>query len=196
MKINLVSPDVYEIEDFVTVEQQEKVLEFAKSLDEQLWWQTTEGQELHDFFYGKQYHGEKPDVFKEINSNVRNLFTSLLYVDDAALQRYKTGQSMGVHRDYWLTDKDYYIRYGIAIYYNDDYTGGEIEYPDLGIVHKPKPRSLLMHGGNIGHGTLPVQGDNYRYFSTAFVRGSVESPVTLNPELFAEVEQPDGSSYP
>jgi hypothetical protein len=53
-----------------------------------------------------------------------------------------------------------------------------------------------MHGGNIGHGTIPVQGDNYRYFSTAFVRGSVESPVTLNPELFADVELHDGSNYP
>ena len=195
MKINRISPDLYEIEDFVTVEQQVEVLEFFKSLDEQAWWTTPEGHEQHGFFYGKQYHDKRPDVFNEISENVRNLFSTVLYVGDIALQRYKIDEAMQEHRDYWLYDEDYHIRYGIAIYYNDDYEGGEISYPELNIVHKPKARSLLMHGGNILHGTLPVTSDDTRFFSTAFVRGSVKSPVTLNPELFSEVELHDGSSY-
>jgi hypothetical protein len=196
LKINRISPDIYEIEEFVTVEQQEKVLEFAKSLDEQLWWQIEEGQEIKDFFYGKQYNGEKPNVFKKINQNVKNLFSTALYVSDIALQRYKINEAMKEHRDYWLYDKDYHMRYGIAIYYNDEYEGGEISYPELNINHKPKARSLLMHGGNILHGTLPVTSDHTRFFSTTFVKGSSNSPVILNPEIFADVELHDGSIYP
>lgn len=196
MKINRVSPDIYEIEDFVTVEQQQKVLNFCNSLDEDTWWTSLPEQNEESFFYGKQYHGERPSVFDEISENVRNLFTTKLYIGDVAVQRYKIDEAMGAHRDYWLYDEDYHMRYGIAIYYNDDYEGGEINYPELDIVHKPKARSLLMHGGNILHGTLPVTSDNTRFFSTTFVRGSAEIPVTLDPELFSEVELHDGSNYP
>ena len=103
---------------------------------------------------------------------------------------------MQVHRDYWIKDIDHYIRYGIVIYYNDDYIGGEIEYPELWIVHKPKARSLVMHGGNVLHGPKQVNGINPRFFSTCFVQGSVDKPVILNPNMFASVEQHDGSNYP
>lgn len=103
---------------------------------------------------------------------------------------------MQQHRDYWLKHLAEYIRYGIVIYYNDDYQGGEIEYPELDIVYKPKARSLIIHGGNILHGPKRVIGDKVRYFSTAFIRGTVHNPVVLNPEIFGEVELHDGSNYP
>lgn len=193
MKVNLLSPDIYEIEDFVTVDQQTKILEYCKSLDESDWWhKDQEGT----FFYGKQKLGQLPEIFDDINHNVQNLFSNFLYIGDVALQRYLDKEPMQTHRDYWIKDLDYYIRYGIVIYYNDDYIGGEIEYPELGIVHKPKARSLVLHGGNILHGPKKVVGDSIRYFSTAFVRGSVDEPVFLNPCIFGDVMQDDGSNYP
>lgn len=193
MKVNRLSPDIYEIEDFITVDQQTKILEYCQSLDESDWWH--EEQE-GTFFYGKQKLGQLPEFFDEINQNVQNLFSNVLYVGDVALQRYLDKEPMQVHKDYWLKDLDYYIRYGIVIYYNDDYLGGEISYPELGIVHKPKARSLVMHGGNITHGPLKVTSGGARYFSTAFVRGSLESPTVLNKDIFGDVELHDGSDYP
>lgn len=196
MKVNRLSPDIYEIEDFVTVEQQVKVLDYCQNLDEAEWWKVEDEEYKKGFFYGKQKIGQLPDIFADINQSVENLFSQILYFDPVSLQRHPEGDGMAVHKDYWMKDIDYYIRYGIVIYYNDDYVGGEIYYPSLGISHKPKARSLVMHGGNIEHGTTNVVGDNYRYFSTSFVRASVDKPVILNPDLFADVEQPDGSSYP
>jgi hypothetical protein len=193
MKVNRLSPDVYEIEDFITVDQQKKVLQYCKSLKEEDWWHE---EQKGTFFYGKQKLGQLPQVFAEINKNVQNLFSSTLYTGPVALQRYIDEEPMQMHKDYWIKDVDYYIRYGIVIYYNDDYRGGEIEYPELGIVHKPKARSLVMHGGNILHGPKKVDKNCFRYFSTAFVRGSVEKPVVLNPDLFGNVELHDGSNYP
>ena len=193
MKVNRLSPDIYEIEDFVTVEQQTKILEYCKSLDESDWWHE---ETKNSFWYGKQKLEPSKEVFNQINQNVQNLFSDLLYAGDLALQRNLDKEPMQTHRDYWIKDIDYYIRYGIVIYYNDDYLGGEIEYPELGIIHKPKARSLVLHGGNILHGPRKVNDDVVRYFSTAFVRGSVDKPVILNPELFADVEQHDGSNYP
>lgn len=193
MKVNRLSPDLYEIEDFVTLDQQTRILEYCQSLDESDWWHE---DQKGTFFYGKQKLGQLPEFFNDINQNVQNLFSNLLYVGDVALQRVLDKEPMQVHRDYWLKDLDYYIRYGIVIYYNDDYLGGEIEYPELGIVHKPKARSLVLHGGNILHGPKKVFGDNIRYFSTAFVRGSIDEPVFLNPCIFSDAEMHDGSNYP
>jgi hypothetical protein len=193
MKVNRLSPDIYEIEDFVSIDEQEKVLEYAKSLDESEW--------FHDdlkesFWYGKQKLEPSKEVLDNINKKVHNLFSTFKDVGDVALQRYLDKEPMQTHRDYWIKDLDYYIRYGIVIYYNDNYLGGEILYPELNISHKPKARSLVMHGGNILHGPSKVIGDNPRYFSTAFVRGSVDKPVTLSHFIFSDVELHDGSNYP
>lgn len=193
MKVNLLSPDIYEIEDFINIEQTDKILEYARSLDESDWWHE---EQKDTFFYGKQKLGKLPEIFDDVNEKVQNLFSNLLYVGDVALQRYVGGEPMQTHRDYWIKDADFYIRYGIVIYYNDDYLGGEIEYPELGIVHKPKARSLVLHGGNILHGPSKVLGDKTRYFSTAFVSGSIEKPVILNKNVFGDVELHDGSNYP
>lgn len=196
MKVNLLSPDIYEIENFVTPDQQERVLSYCQTLDEAEWWKSENDEYKNGFFYGKQKLGELPDVFAEISQSVQKLFSNVLYIDPVSLQRHPEGNSMAVHQDYWLKDVGYYIRYGIVIYYNDDYVGGEIAYPSLGISHKPKARSLVMHGGNIPHGTTTVYGNNYRYFSTSFVRGNSDEPVFLNPCIFGDVEQSDGSNYP
>ena len=195
MKINRLSPDIYQIEDFVTEPEQKKVLDFCALLEEYQWWIALSEQDKDQFFYGKQLNLEKPKVFEDINKRIKSLYTRFKYVNDAALQRYRISDAMQHHRDYWRYEEDFHIRYGIVIYYNDNYSGGEIEYPDLGIVHKPKARSLLMHGGNILHGTLPVTSDDVRYFSTAFVRGSKDEPVVLNKDLFSQVELHDGSIY-
>ena len=193
MRVNRLSPDIYEIEDFVTVDQQANILEYCHALDESDWWHE---EQKDTFFYGKQKYGKLPEIFDDVNKNVKNLFSNLVYVDDIALQRVLKNEQMTPHRDYWIKDLDYYIRYGIVIYYNDNYLGGEIEYPDLGITHKPKERSLVLHGGNILHGPNKVLDTTPRYFSTCFVRGSIENPVTLNKNIFGDVELHDGSNYP
>lgn len=193
MKVNRLSPDLYEIEDFITVDEQTAILDYAKSLDESEWWKE---ELVGTFFHGKQKYGQLPGIFDPVNNKIQNLFSNLRYVGDVALQRHNQGEAMGAHRDYWLKDEDFHIRFGLCVYYNDDYLGGEIEYSELGIVHKPKARSLVMHGGNILHGTLPVKSDNYRYFSTCFVSGNADQPVILNKDIFVDVEQSDGSAYP
>jgi hypothetical protein len=97
MKVNRLSPDLYEIEDFVTLEQQQKVLEYCQSLDESDWWHQ---EQKNTFFYGKQKLGQLPEVFDEINKNVDNLFNSTFYWGSIALQRTSDHEPMQTHRDY------------------------------------------------------------------------------------------------
>jgi hypothetical protein len=195
MKVNKISPDIYEVEDFVSVGEQQYIINFCKNLEEDQWWIPLSEEYKKEFFYGKQYNAKKPFVFTKIDRRVNLLFSSMLNPETVALQRYKKDDKIQPHKDYWLYDLPYHVRYGICIYYNDDYEGGELFYPDLGIIHKPKARSLVMHGGNINHETLPVTSDDERYFSTAFITGSKEVPVVLNKSLFREIEEHDGSEY-
>jgi hypothetical protein len=199
MKVNKISKDIYEIEDFITIEEQALVLDFASSLKEEDWWSIPNEEHSEEyklsFFYGKQYNKEMPLFFIEINKKVWNLFESDSFFGRLSFQRYLKEAAIREHRDYWLYDLPYHIRYGVCLYYNDNYDGGELFYPELDIVHKPKARSLVMHGGNILHTNLPVTSDSQRYFSTAFVRGSKDNPVVLNKELFSKIEEDDGSEY-
>ena len=199
MRVNLLSPDIYEIEEFISVEEQDIILNYCKNLEENEWWKSNPDEVPNPeeykkgFFYGKQKLGELPSVFDSIDKRIKDMFEDVLYIDDITLQRHKMKHFMAVHTEDFLEGYlnktiPHYIRYGIVIYYNDEYLGGEINYPELNITHKPKARSLVMHGSNIPHGTKKVTSEECRYFSTAFVRGTVDRPVILNKELFGKVE--------
>jgi hypothetical protein len=59
------------------------------------------------------------------------------------------------------------INHIASVYYiNDDYTGGEIYFPDHGLEIKPKPNSLIIFPGNENylHGVREII-DNNRYSS-------------------------------
>lgn len=62
MKANRISPDIYEIEDFVTKDQQDKILEYCQSLNESDWWHL---EQEGTFFYGKQKLGQLPKFLKK-----------------------------------------------------------------------------------------------------------------------------------
>jgi Rps23 Pro-64 3,4-dihydroxylase Tpa1-like proline 4-hydroxylase len=59
-----------------------------------------------------------------------------------------------------------------SVYYiNDDYTGGEINFPDHNLQIKPKPNSLIIFPGNENylHEVLPIV-DNNRYSSAMWLQ--------------------------
>jgi hypothetical protein len=199
MKVNLLSPDVYEIENFVTVEEQEEILDYCKSLEESDWW--ANDKTIPEFFNGKSSIVKKPKIFDIIDERLKNLFLNFHNINSLTLLRHLDSDFMLPHvdwtREYFQSDKmldTLHIRYGVILYYNDNYDGGALNYPDLGIVHKPKARSLLIHGGHILHGTTKVLGET-RYFSTTFVFATKEKNVSLNKNIFGDVEKSDNYQH-
>lgn len=59
------------------------------------------------------------------------------------------------------------VKYGIIIYLNDDFEGGELEYSDL--IIKPEVGMLVCHSGEIKHKVSKVLNGN-RYSLTTFLR--------------------------
>ena len=62
------------------------------------------------------------------------------------------------------------IKYGVVLYLNDNFEGGELYYPNLDIIIKPESGMLVYHPGDEDHEVLPVVSGN-RYTLTSFIRG-------------------------
>jgi hypothetical protein len=187
MNINKLADDVYEVENFLTEEELFEVYKIIDQTSEDSWFneQMKKKHEIPDFWFGKNLFFEEPTIFDSINKKLKGLFDSYSYYPDKLfLQRYKKGDFINYHVDQWITDLPYYIGYGFCLYFNDDYEGGELDYPELKITIKPKANSLYIHGGHVLHGSLPVLNDKIRYFSTVFIHGTEENPTKLKGNLF------------
>jgi predicted 2-oxoglutarate/Fe(II)-dependent dioxygenase YbiX len=87
---------------------------------------------------------------------------------------------MGIHTDNHLEDA---VKFGVVLYLNDDYEGGEINYPKLNLSIKPKARSLIIHPAGEPHGAMPVTLGNTRYILSVFVRGNNDTKIGIKGEL-------------
>jgi hypothetical protein len=88
---------------------------------------------------------------------------------------------MGAHRDNELDDT---VLFGVVIYLNDNYEGGEIYYQDLNLTIKPKARSMIIHPAGIKHEVLNVKGNHTRYTFSIFVRGDSKTKIQNLNEVF------------
>lgn len=67
-------------------------------------------------------------------------------------------------------DRDVY--YTAVIYYTDNYTGGELHFPDFDVVFKPPAKSLVIFNSGVDykHGVKKIKSGNTRYVSAIFLR--------------------------
>ena len=187
MRVNKLSNDVYEIENFISDDELTKTLTLISQLSEKDWNREFSSPQ-YDFWYGKVFI---PDIneFSNIIDRIYNLFDSEIRPVGINISRYKKGDRIDSHKDNY--DKVYGekgISYGIVIYWNDDYEGGELYYKDLGITYKPKAGSLVIHSGDIEHESLEVRGEKERFFSTIFIFKNNSNEVLLNKKIFKDLE--------
>lgn len=93
---------------------------------------------------------------------------------------YATGESLGPHTD---TNHDGdFTHYSLVIYYNDDYEGGELRFPDLGIEIKPKAGTIVAFPATTLHEALSTtKGEKWHtpcfwYAETSIVTAGKEPP--------------------
>ena len=82
-----------------------------------------------------------------------------LYSDTIQVVRWN-GQEMPPHQDDRHPDGSLHDtpwrKWASVIYLNDDYEGGEIYFPDIGLSHKPAAGTLLCFEGSLRHGVRAV----------------------------------------
>jgi hypothetical protein len=189
MVVNKIYENIYEIEDFITDGECKSILNIISKLNETNWFPEDQRHMMSDFWFGKSIRFSDSNILfiKKINERLASLFLSFSYISPiSGINRYSKNQYMDQHRDNHNKDGDQYSAFGAVLYYNDNYLGGLIEYPELNISVKPKAKSLILHGGDILHGTSPIVDDGIRYFSTAFIKEKPESLAILNPSIFKD----------
>ena len=109
-------------------------------------------------------------LFDKIKKEVNFILNKDIYVYAglSGIYRSVVGQQMKTHHDQGLGVK---FKYGIVIYLNDDYDGGEIFYPNVGVEIKPKAYSLVLHPAHEAyrHGVKEVSRGT-RYSMTTFLK--------------------------
>ncbi len=181
MKIqNIDARGVWEVENFLSSDELTTLLKFAKNSEENLWY----SEELPNHWNGKilqlakiMNNNQKYENFLDnLNIKIFNLFENLfsaLPVSD--LIRYRVGDGKGVHRDN-VEAHDLDNVFGLVVYLNADYLGGELYYPEIRLKIKPKENSVLIHYAGLSHGVEEVVSGT-RYVLTSFIKGNQNTKV-------------------
>lgn len=174
MKVNKFKDLIVQIEDFMSEDEQQQMLDYIHASSSEDWHGIGQGETWEnnvanfDHELSKVFYKRLEDIFY----GAKGINPLLL------MHRFEPGNFIGDHLDNMEKAS---ISFGVVIYINDDYEGGEIVYPELDLQIKPKARSLGIHPGNLLHHTNPVIGNKTRYMVTSFVHGH-DTKIKVNGE--------------
>lgn len=108
-------------------------------------------------------------IYERLSELVIKEDSSLILSGFATIQRMQEGVELKPHTD---QDTDPSIRYAAILYLNEEYSDGEIFFPNVNIELKPKPRSLLLFPGTkeYHHGVKHVGPGPIRYVLVGFIK--------------------------
>lgn len=164
---------VYEIEGFLDEEQ--RIAFLSKARDGADWNTTHIGNTVK--YMGDELYSKAETVYKSIETLFTNV-GSIIYSRD--LRKLTSSEFMWPHTDGGNPDDPKKIVFGIAIYLNDDFTGGELIYPTLGLSITPRAGSMVIHSAHLKHQVFPVV-EGERYSITTFVFGDESTKFDPNP---------------
>ena len=186
--------NIVELENFLTEEEQQQLINFAKN---NKIWDITEthidqdGLVLYDHNIWKDrvcttnsLKKSDPEILKvlwnmiyRLKIEVDKFFNVDAEATGPAIVRWPVGARQEPHADkeFWVGEEkgrpNDFPWYDIAglFYFNDDYEGGELYFPQHGIEFKPKPRAAYFFPGDryYAHGVRPIKSGS-RFTSPFF----------------------------
>ena len=165
-----VIPGIYVISDFISQDQVKEVMDFLKAnkdktlrVDE-----TNPNPKMMDNrlidIVGKGLSISNIDF----NPLFNGLYSPLPIMN---IMKYEIGDVFPPHQDtsvYCPIESDW----GLVLYINDDFEGGELYYPEKNLTYVPQSGDLVIHGASeeFAHGTTPIiSGTKYVATSFAFL---------------------------
>jgi hypothetical protein len=185
---------IQEVEDAVTPEEQEYLLNFAKNNQV---WDVTENNynENGTLIYGANIWKDRVASYRNLQQNdpkvveilsaiverlrlkIEDFYNVKVTASGPAVVRWPLGTHQHPHADKEMHDGPDagkpnnfpWYDLGTVFYLNDDYEGGELFFPLQGIKFKPKARAAYFFPGdkNYIHGVTPVLS-NCRYTAPFF----------------------------
>jgi len=124
----------------------------------------------------KIYLLNKNNIVNKINNILKAISEENLYLTGIENLIYSADKGMPIHFDDSPENLETNTHYGLVLYLNDDYDGGELYYPKLEIEYKPKCGDLVIHPGTeeYTHGVRDIYNGT-RYAITIFAFTKNES---------------------
>ena len=174
------------INNFIELDDLKVIEKFLPTINE--WMDAGENQYAEDgtCTYDSSYWSDRQcswDILERINIDVFNIIDKYIqkmkvYLEDCfnvklstrppVIIKWRPGMEQRPHADKQMNDgrPNPFPTYDInsLIYYNDNFEGGELYYPDYDVIVKPKPGLAVAHPGDINylHGVKPIiSGERY-----------------------------------
>lgn len=169
--------DIIVVHDFISDEENNKIIEYQKHLDKNNLWDAgnikvdTRRQwadrylgvaslSRKDIGFGSEYDFEMlnllVDIRKRIKSRILETYNiDRIYADSLNLIKWPHGYVQPAHADDENFGGEPHIynwrQIGCVLYLNDDFDGGEIHFPQHGVTIEVKPKMLAFFPGDINH---------------------------------------------
>jgi predicted 2-oxoglutarate/Fe(II)-dependent dioxygenase YbiX len=178
--------NIHVLENFIEIDDLKAIQEFCPTINK--WNNTAESVYAEDgtCLYNADYWNDRQcsaDIMKELNPAVYDIVDKYIYkmkyviedifkvsvsVRPPVIMKWRVGIEQKPHADKQLNDgrPNAFIDYDInsLFYYNDDFEGGDLYYPQHGITVRPKPGLAVIHPGDVNylHGvTMITAGERY-----------------------------------
>jgi hypothetical protein len=183
--------NIYIFENFIDAEDLIKIQAFCPTINR--WNNSKESVYAEDgtCLYDASYWNDRmcnAEILEELSPEIYNIiekyvikmrdtleaiFGLPLEKKPPAIVKWKPGTEQRPHADKQLNDgsPNGFVEYDLnsLFYYNDDFEGGELYYPQHDIVVRPKPGLAVAHPGDIHylHGVKMITS-GYRYTTPSF----------------------------
>lgn len=173
--------DIWIQENFLSPEEISYFRNILDNMSEEKW---NEAKNPIEWYNGKT--SAALEELKPINNRITDIVApSYEPTPNLSFTRMFPGDSMHEHKDTCeeeeATSNDDFgtcaiTRYGVVVYVNDDFEGGELYYPELDLKYTPKAGDLVIHGALINHGVAEVtSGTRYAYASFLVDKGAINA---------------------
>ena len=178
MEFTKLHDQIWLVKQFMDEKDLTVLIQELDNLDESIWY----GDQVSpdSYWYGRNmFYGDLSEagqlIVKDAERRMVECFGNYERIHEiqSPLRSLNDGQSLGTHKDNSAPD-DHNNMYGVVIYLNDSYEGGEIHYPELEYEYKPSAGDMVVHYAGLLHGAKPATGST-RYILTSFVKGDMST---------------------
>jgi hypothetical protein len=162
--------EIWVYRNFLSQEEVSNIYNEAKNFNEEFWGGDAARHTI------EWYNGRSSLIVPElipVRKKIQDLVQGYNVTPGESLARMFTGDTMHEHEDSCgdegtnETDDNNtcaITQYGCVVYINDDFEGGDLYYPKLGLSYTPSAGDLVIHGSRIKHGVSKVtSGTRYVY---------------------------------
>jgi prolyl 4-hydroxylase len=179
---------IQEFDDFLTSKESEEIINLATPAFEE---QSVLGKNAPSDYRvadGTWLYGNTHQIIKDIKLKIsKNINIPIEHMEDMNVVKYKKGGQYKVHHDFFHPNTDYFEEsvgssgqriFTALIYLNDDFKGGETDFPKINKKIMPKKNKLVIWRNvekdgslidNSLHAGLPVE-EGIKYIGVIWIR--------------------------